>query len=560
MIGWLLDTLVWTGALIALVLLVRRPVARHFGAQATYALWLIPFARLFLPPIELPAMFAPQAAPAPVAAIDPAVFMAMQAQPAPQPDNTWLWIALAFALWLTGAAVKLAWRYGAYFRMRARLLSEADEKLRIGGVRIVETSATTSPLAFGIIDKVIAVPAGFLDTADTRTRNLAIAHEMAHHERGDLIANFAVQPLFALHWFNPLGWLGWRALRRDQEAACDARVVCNSDDDTRAAYAQTIARYSAGPDLVLPDLVLRDLVLPDLVLPDLALAASMACPVLGEKSIIHRLRSLTMADISPRRRWAGRAALVTGLLALPLTASVTYAVPSQAHEARTTQDKTAGSGTAIIRDVDPDTDTMTEEQAEAIVERAEAVADSAEAMADAAESVEREMRMVFVKDGKVVTPEAMERKAKAMDRLLARMKERGAGDVSIRLDAGEARWVDAAKLAEFEQLGKNMARLKVRMEDPEWQASIAGLQDLTLKMVDIQMPRLLEMQRDLAEKGLIRDCTEDGKTVICTRTDVGALQRDAIAEARREIAANRDLSDAQRKRVLEALDKALSAN
>lgn len=547
MIDWLLDTLIWTGALIALVLLVRRPVARHCGAQAAYALWLIPFARLFLPPIELPAMFAPQAGPAPVAAIDPAVFMAMQAQPAPPPGNTWLWIALAFALWLTGAAVKLAWRYGAYFRMRARLLSEADEKLRIGGVRIVETSATTSPLAFGIFDKVIAVPAGFLDNADTRTRNLAIAHEMAHHERGDLIANFAAQPLFALHWFNPLGWLGWRALRRDQEAACDARVVSNSDDDTRAAYAQTIARFSAGPDLILPDLVL----------PDLALAASMACPVLGEKSIIQRLRSLTMADISPRRRWAGRAALVTGLLALPLTASFTYAVPSRAQEPTAPQDDQTRAETTVIRDEDP----LTEEQAEALVERTEAVQDSAEAIADVAESVEREMRLVFVKDGRVTTAEAMEGKANAMDRLLARMKERGAGDVSIRLDAGEARWVDAEKLAELGEIGKDMALLRLRIgQDPEWQASIAKLQDLTVKMVDVQMPRLLEMQRDLAGKGLIRNCKENGNTVICTLSDVREIQRDAIAEARREIAADRDLTDAHRKRVLDALEKALSAN
>ena len=32
--GFLFDTLMWTGALIALVLLLRRPVARHFGADA----------------------------------------------------------------------------------------------------------------------------------------------------------------------------------------------------------------------------------------------------------------------------------------------------------------------------------------------------------------------------------------------------------------------------------------------------------------------------------------------------------------------------------------------
>jgi hypothetical protein len=47
--------------------------------------------------------------------------------------------------------------------------------------------------------------------------------------------------------------------------------------------------------------------------------------VLGETSIIHRLRSLAMSDLTPRRRLAGRALLGAGLLALPLTASISYA-------------------------------------------------------------------------------------------------------------------------------------------------------------------------------------------------------------------------------------------
>ncbi len=49
MIDWLLDTLLATSGLIVLVLLLREPVRRHFGARAAYALWLIPVSRLFMP-------------------------------------------------------------------------------------------------------------------------------------------------------------------------------------------------------------------------------------------------------------------------------------------------------------------------------------------------------------------------------------------------------------------------------------------------------------------------------------------------------------------------------
>ena len=38
----------------ALVLVLRRPVARWLGAGAAYALWALPVLRLVLPPVTLP--------------------------------------------------------------------------------------------------------------------------------------------------------------------------------------------------------------------------------------------------------------------------------------------------------------------------------------------------------------------------------------------------------------------------------------------------------------------------------------------------------------------------
>ena len=49
MTDWLLGTLLATTGLIVLVLLIREPVRRHFGARVAYGLWLIPAARLLMP-------------------------------------------------------------------------------------------------------------------------------------------------------------------------------------------------------------------------------------------------------------------------------------------------------------------------------------------------------------------------------------------------------------------------------------------------------------------------------------------------------------------------------
>ncbi|MEL6531258.1 MAG: M56 family metallopeptidase, partial [Pseudomonadota bacterium] len=60
MTDWLFDTLLWTAALIGVVLLIRRPVARWLGPQTAYALWAIPALRLILPPLQLPSWLAPE--------------------------------------------------------------------------------------------------------------------------------------------------------------------------------------------------------------------------------------------------------------------------------------------------------------------------------------------------------------------------------------------------------------------------------------------------------------------------------------------------------------------
>ncbi len=332
MIGWLLDTLVYTGVIIALVLVLRRPFGRWFGPQLAYGLWALPFLRLLLPPIVLPASFAPQPAPSAALPAEPsaewvAAAADMQFEPivaapvsaplaapaAAPPQPAWEWadfIAPALSLWAGVALAFLAWRVVTYRQMRRELLADARPVGEIGKVRLVETPALSTPVAFGVLDKVIALPPLFMSQRDIAARDLAIEHEVAHHKGHDLLANFAAQALLALHWFNPIAWYGWRAMRRDQEAACDARVLAGRGREDRLRYASLIAEVATGPRLIAFSG---------------ALAAPMACPVLGERSIVHRLRSLSMSEMSRRRRWFGRALVGASALALPLTASISYA-------------------------------------------------------------------------------------------------------------------------------------------------------------------------------------------------------------------------------------------
>jgi bla regulator protein blaR1 len=317
---WLADTVLWTGLLIALVLVVRRPVARNFGPQVAYALWALPFARLLLPPAVLPAVPAvaplvmvPSGTGEGLAPVMLASALTPELTPAPAPFP---WVALLVAVWAAGALAFLLMRVVTYHRMRRLLLADAREMGRSGRVRLVETPAVSSPVAFGVIDQVVALPLHFMDRADRQARELALAHELSHHQAHDLLANMAAQLLLALHWCNPVAWLGWRAMRQDQEAACDARVMAGRSRADRACYAALIVSYAAPRDSRL-----------------MTLATPMAGPILGEGTLLRRLRSLSRGDASRGRVLAGKLLVAAGALALPLTASITHAAPPQADPA-----------------------------------------------------------------------------------------------------------------------------------------------------------------------------------------------------------------------------------
>ena len=119
--SFLTDTLVWTGVLIAAVLVLRRPVARAFGPGMSYALWL-------LPPIPLPAAFAPAAAASVPAAVATGAEVITVTVAAPAtPEFVIPWALLLTSAWLLGAVLFLIARRLEYRAMRVRLLCGAVE-------------------------------------------------------------------------------------------------------------------------------------------------------------------------------------------------------------------------------------------------------------------------------------------------------------------------------------------------------------------------------------------------------------------------------------------------
>ncbi|QNP45242.1 hypothetical protein H9L14_11425 [Sphingomonas sediminicola] len=257
MTDWLVGTLLATSGLMVLVLLLREPVRRHFGARVAYGLWLIPGARLLMPTIT-------QTIERPMGPAVTPRLMSTQYMSEPMllssvvpPEQSLIeqvggWSTILLVAWLGVAAGLFAGRILQFRRARTIILDGAVELGRVGSIRIVRSSEVTGPLAFGIFDRVIAVPADFERIYAEHERRLALEHELAHHRSGDLIANLFAFGLLCLQWFNPLAWAAHAAFRFDQEAACDARVLEKAGTIDRSDYGRAIAKATSGGRCCLP--------------------------------------------------------------------------------------------------------------------------------------------------------------------------------------------------------------------------------------------------------------------------------------------------------------------
>ncbi|WP_340692073.1 M56 family metallopeptidase, partial [Hyphomonas sp.] len=341
--------------LIILVLLARKPIAREFGPGIAYALWLVPLARLLMPPLptglswvsllglapsvaladvateptvlatEMPLFFeAPIAALAPHADDARTVFVG-SGVPMDAPavgmlsgvDMGAALITTLLGIWLVGGLIVLARNMVAQHSFMAvvhrermpaspHLQTIADQVARQVGLmrtpQIATSLISNGPLVTGLFRPIVLLPAWFEADYDEVQQRAALAHELTHVKRGDLWALQLAELFVACLWFNPLAYLARRAFRTDQEAACDSDVLrCGAASPH--AYGSTLLK---AVRISVPE--------------RLPLAASLPLT----HSLKERMRLMTYPTPSKRRHLAGLGlTAVLGSAALVATASVT---------------------------------------------------------------------------------------------------------------------------------------------------------------------------------------------------------------------------------------------
>jgi beta-lactamase regulating signal transducer with metallopeptidase domain len=347
------ETVLAVSALIVLVLLARKAVAREFGPGIAYALWLIPLARLVLPPLpngmswisllglapsvslakvagdpqavvtEMPLFIdAPVGTLAPATEAARTVFGAAQASVDPpagllaSADMSAALLTMLLGVWLAGALIVVGRNLAAQHSFMSvirrerrapssRLQGIADQvALQVGLKRtpqIATSLVSNGPLVTGLFRPIVLLPAWFEADYDDAQQRAALAHELTHVKRGDLWALQLAELFVACLWFNPLAYIAREAFRTDQEAACDSDVLrCGAASPH--AYGATLLK---AVRISVPE--------------RLPLAASLPLT----HSLKERMKLMTYPAPSKRRRLAGLGlSAILGSAALVATASV----------------------------------------------------------------------------------------------------------------------------------------------------------------------------------------------------------------------------------------------
>lgn len=267
---WVVQTGVVVSLLILVVLIIRRPFARAFGANAAYALWSLPLIRLFMPGVAIPQNWLPSFA-APEAAITPVrpyIFPAdMPPVPrdmpnamteavalGPGPIN---WGVIVMMVWVTIAVLWFVYQLYRQYQFKTAVMAEsrnvgsalseeierAAQKIGLRKTPLVRVSNKgLGPFVTGLRTPLVLLPDNFEQAFTAQQRHFALVHEFAHVRRGDLWVAMMVLIFRAVNWPNPLVHFATQKLRGDQEAACDAFVVKMTGGKTAHSYAETLVK------------------------------------------------------------------------------------------------------------------------------------------------------------------------------------------------------------------------------------------------------------------------------------------------------------------------------
>jgi len=250
------------GSVIILVGLLLRPIFRKVPRRILCAVWLLAAIRLLLPfHIESPFSLQPNYEPfvefiqeqqlpsftIPDVPMDsevpdtdftpelpPQSTPVLPQNPAPAPEmitDSPDWAEILSVVWGTVMSGILMYCLVSYIILKRQIRTavQCDDG-------VMESEHIGGAFLLGFLKPRIYLPMGLKE----QDRAFILAHERIHIQRLDHWWKLIGVLCVAIHWYNPLVWIGFALLCRDIEITCDEQVIHSMDIQERKAYSQAL--------------------------------------------------------------------------------------------------------------------------------------------------------------------------------------------------------------------------------------------------------------------------------------------------------------------------------
>lgn len=111
-------------------------------------------------------------------------------------------------------------------------------------IPIYSTVFLKSPVIAGLFKPCIYLPIHLISDYNANSIRYMLMHELEHYKYKDALANYFMNIICVLYWFNPLVWYSLKEMKIDREVACDTSVLKLLDEDAYEDYGNTLINFA----------------------------------------------------------------------------------------------------------------------------------------------------------------------------------------------------------------------------------------------------------------------------------------------------------------------------
>lgn len=170
-----------------------------------------------------------------------------------------------FGIWIAGIVVMIIIMTRSFFRLRA--LKKSSLPLQSETVRelynrclnecgiskyipVFSAAFLKSPVIIGLFMPHIYLPIHVISDYKESELRYMLLHELQHYKYHDALANYLMNIIGILYWFNPFVWRALKEARNDREIACDTSVLKMLKEDDYEDYGNTLINFAEKISLI----------------------------------------------------------------------------------------------------------------------------------------------------------------------------------------------------------------------------------------------------------------------------------------------------------------------